>query len=93
MEFNPRRPKWAQVAEEIQRRIAAGEIGADDVISEVKLEDELGVSRPTIRQAMKYLRDELKLIETIPGRGSFIRLVDDQDEVHGGRDVAQGQPE
>ncbi|MFC5830042.1 GntR family transcriptional regulator [Nonomuraea insulae] len=73
IEYNPRIPKWRQVADEIQRRIEAGEIGYNDVISEVRLELELEVSRPTIRQAIAYLRDELKLIETIPGRGSFVR--------------------
>ncbi|WP_327109588.1 GntR family transcriptional regulator [Nonomuraea glycinis] len=73
MDFNPRIPKWRQVADEIQRRIEAGEIGYNDVISEVQLERELEVSRPTIRQAIAYLRDDLKLIETIPGRGSFVR--------------------
>ncbi|WP_127941003.1 GntR family transcriptional regulator [Nonomuraea polychroma] len=66
-------PKWRQVADEIKRRIDAGEIGYNDVISEVELERELEVSHLTIRQAIAYLRDELKLIETIPGRGSFIR--------------------
>ncbi|MGW0809002.1 GntR family transcriptional regulator [Nonomuraea sp. NPDC002799] len=76
IEFNPRIPKWSQVADEIKRRIEAGEIGYNDVISEVQLERELGVSRPTIRQAIAHLRDELKLIETIPGRGSFIRETD-----------------
>jgi DNA-binding GntR family transcriptional regulator len=47
-------------------------VSAQCARSSVKLERELEVSRPTIRQAIAYLRDELKLIETIPGRGSFV---------------------
>ncbi|MEV0591170.1 GntR family transcriptional regulator [Nonomuraea cavernae] len=80
IEYNPRIPKWRQVADEIQRRIRAGEIGYNDVISEVQLERELDVSRPTIRQAIAYLRDDLKLIETIPGRGSFVRESEPKSE-------------
>jgi hypothetical protein len=63
MDFHPRIPKWRQVADEIQRRIEAGEIGYNDVISEVQLERELEVPRPTIRQNS---RNPLPVISTGP---------------------------
>ncbi|MCX4665224.1 GntR family transcriptional regulator [Streptomyces sp. NBC_01381] len=70
-EFNPTRPKWEQIAEEVRRRIADGEYPVHGLISEVKLEQEFGVSRVTVRKATAALRAE-GLIVTTPGMGSFV---------------------
>lgn len=70
-EFNPTRPKWEQIAEEIRRRIAGGEYPVHGLISEVKLEQEFGVSRVTVRKATAALRAE-GLIVTTRGMGSFV---------------------
>lgn len=70
-EFNPTRPKWQQIAEEIRRRIASGEYPVHGLISEVRLEQEFGVSRITVRKATAALREE-GLIVTTRGMGSFV---------------------
>ncbi|MEV8016821.1 GntR family transcriptional regulator [Streptomyces sp. NPDC086554] len=70
-EFNPTRPKWEQIAEEIRRRIADGTYPVHGLISEVKLEQEFGVSRVTVRKATAALRAE-GLIVTTRGMGSFV---------------------
>ena len=71
MEFDPRYPKWEQIAEVIRERIASGEYAPRALISEVRLEQEFGTSRPTIRKATRALREE-GLITTHPGMGSFV---------------------
>lgn len=40
-----------------------------------------GVSRDTARRVHRYLRDKLRLIYTVPMRGSFVRAEGDADEV------------
>ncbi|WP_282614110.1 winged helix-turn-helix domain-containing protein [Streptomyces sp. XM4193] len=71
MEFDPRFPKWEQIAEVIRERIASGEYGPRALISEVRMEQEFGTSRPTIRKVTRALREE-GLITTHPGMGSFV---------------------
>ncbi|MFD3585664.1 GntR family transcriptional regulator [Streptomyces sp. NPDC058683] len=70
-EFDPTRPKWQQIAEVVRARIASGEYPVRGLISEVKLEQEFGVSRVTVRKATAALREE-GLITTTPGMGSFV---------------------
>ncbi|MFJ9708591.1 GntR family transcriptional regulator [Streptomyces sp. NPDC101234] len=70
-EFDPTRPKWQQIAEVVRERIANGEYPVRGLISEVKLEQEFGVSRVTVRKATAALRGE-GLITTTPGMGSFV---------------------
>lgn len=71
MDFDPTRPKWQQIADEVRRRIANGTLQPRALVSEVQLEAEFGVARSTIRKATAALRDE-GLIVTTPGMGSFV---------------------
>ncbi|MFJ8463183.1 GntR family transcriptional regulator [Streptomyces swartbergensis] len=70
-EFDPTRPKWQQIAEVVRQRIASGECPGRGLISEVKLEQEFGVARETVRKATAALREE-GLIVTTRGMGSFV---------------------
>ncbi|MEU4950754.1 GntR family transcriptional regulator [Streptomyces lavendulae] len=71
MEFDPRRPKWQQIADEITRRIATEQYAAGFQLSEVRLASEFGVNRDTVRKATAALR-ESGLITTTPSMGSFV---------------------
>ncbi|MFC9928702.1 GntR family transcriptional regulator [Streptomyces sp. NPDC127190] len=71
IEFDPTRPKWAQIADVLRRRITSGEYPPRTLISEVRLEQEFGVARTTVRKATAALRED-GLIITTPGMGSFV---------------------
>ncbi|WP_030677629.1 winged helix-turn-helix domain-containing protein [Streptomyces sp. NRRL B-1347] len=71
MEFDPRRPKWQQIAEVIRQRIRTGVYVPDFQLSEVRLADEFGVNRDTMRKATRALREE-GWITTTPNMGSFV---------------------
>lgn len=71
IEFDPTRPKWVQIAEILRMRIATGEYPPRTMISEVRLEQEFGVARVTVRKVTAALRTE-GLITTTPGMGSFV---------------------
>ncbi|MFI1099826.1 GntR family transcriptional regulator [Streptomyces melanogenes] len=71
MEFDPRRPKWQQIADEITRRIKGRQYPAGFQLSEVRLAEEFGVNRDTLRKATRYLREE-GWITTTPSMGSFV---------------------
>lgn len=70
-EFDPTRPKWAQIADVLRARIASNELPPRTLVSEVQLEREFGVARATIRKATAALRED-GLITTTPGMGSFV---------------------
>ncbi|TDQ55489.1 GntR family transcriptional regulator [Actinorugispora endophytica] len=72
MEYDPTRPKWVQIADVIRDRIESGEYPPRHLISEVRLEQEFGVARVTVRKATGALRSE-GLITTTPGMGSFVK--------------------
>ncbi|WP_245876597.1 GntR family transcriptional regulator [Streptomyces uncialis] len=72
MEFDPMRPKWQQIADEITRRIERGEYPERFQLSEVRLASEFGVNRDTVRKATKALRDS-GLITNVPNMGTFVR--------------------
>ncbi|MFG2135025.1 GntR family transcriptional regulator [Streptomyces sp. NPDC048751] len=66
------RPLYAQLADVIAGKIAAGELAPDRPIpSENHLADEYGVARLTARRAAQELR-ERGLIVTVRGKGSFV---------------------
>ena len=66
------RPLYVQVADAVAEQIEAGELRPGQVIgSEPYLMGEHGVSRGTVRAAMKLLR-ERGLIITVTGKGSFV---------------------
>ncbi|MEV0165211.1 winged helix-turn-helix domain-containing protein [Nonomuraea fuscirosea] len=71
-EFDEDRSRWEQILEVLNERIDSGEWGPKFKISEVKLMEEFGVARPTIRKAMERLRNAGK-IYTVPNLGSFVK--------------------
>src|ERR1700761_9030567 len=73
MAFEYAPPKYAQVVDEIKRRIEEGEYEPGSLLpSEHQLVQDFGVSRPTIVKALSALRQE-NWIETQQGKGSFVR--------------------
>ncbi|SDM34988.1 regulatory protein, gntR family [Nonomuraea maritima] len=70
-EFDEDRSRWEQILEVLVTRIDSGEWGPKFKISEVKLMEEFGVARPTIRKAMERLRGAGK-VYTVPNLGSFV---------------------
>ncbi len=66
-------PVYRQVADDIRARIDSGEYPAGDALpSETVLMTEYDISRPTLRDAIKLLRGEGRLIVE-HGRGMFVR--------------------
>jgi len=53
----PGEPLWAQVLTDLRRRLSVGEF-ADSFPGELALVDEYGVSRHTVREALRRLREE-----------------------------------
>jgi GntR family transcriptional regulator len=70
----PGRPLWQQVLEDLDRRIADGEI-VDRFPTDRELTEHYGVSRHTVREAVRHLRAR-GLVDRHRGRGSF--LTDDR---------------
>lgn len=64
-------PRSVQIADEIDRRILAGELEPRAPIYETRLVQEFGVARLTARKATKLLR-ERGSIYTVRGMGSFV---------------------
>ena len=62
---------YAQVADDVQRRITAGEISTK-LPSERSFAEEYGVAYTTVRHAMALLR-ERELIVTVHGRGTYVK--------------------
>ncbi|MGI5274896.1 winged helix-turn-helix domain-containing protein [Nonomuraea sp. CA-218870] len=72
MEIRPNAYMWRQVADEIKRRIEAGQYSPGMPIpAERRLAEELGLSIKTIRRAVAELRDE-GVLETLPQKGTFV---------------------
>ena len=67
---SPEHP-YVQLAGLLRERIKAGRIGPR-VPSIMELADESGLSAATFKRALALLREE-GLIETVPGRGTFVR--------------------
>src|SRR5256885_1310012 len=66
-------PKYAQVIDELRRRIESGEYPPGSLLpSEHQLSDEFQIARPTVVRALRVLRDD-GWIETQQGKGSFVR--------------------
>jgi Transcriptional regulators len=66
-------PKYAQLVQELQRRIEAGTYPPGSILpSENQLINEFGVSRPTVVAALRVLR-ESGWIESQQGKGRFVR--------------------
>jgi GntR family transcriptional regulator len=70
-EYTP--PKYAQVIEELQRRIENGEYPPGSLLpSEHQLSSEFAIARPTVVRALRVLRQD-GWIETQQGKGSYVR--------------------
>ena len=70
-EYTP--PKYAQVIEELRRRIESGEYPPGSLLpSEHQLTEEFQIARPTVVRALRVLRQD-GWIETQQGKGSFVR--------------------
>lgn len=73
-----RRPAYAQVADDLRRRIVAGALAVGDRLpSEDALADEFAVSRSTVREALRVLASQ-HLVTTTRGvtGGTFVALPD-----------------
>ena len=71
-------PLWVQVGADIRRRCADGEF-ADGVPGELSLREDYGVSRHTIREALRELRAE-GVIRSQRGRASSVRPGTQEDD-------------
>src|SRR5712691_544775 len=70
-EYTP--PKYAQVIDELRRRIESGEYAPGSLLpSEHQLSQEFAIARPTVVRALRTLRQD-GWIETQQGKGSFVR--------------------
>jgi DNA-binding GntR family transcriptional regulator len=66
------RPLWQQVADDLRADISAGSLTAGTRLpAEHELAAQYGVSRVTVRHAIKALADE-HLVEAVQGRGTFV---------------------
>ena len=61
----------AEVRSEIERLIVEGELAAGEKLNEVSLSSAMGVSRGTVREAIRSLADS-GLIDLIANRGAFV---------------------
>ena len=63
---------YRQIAEDLQRRIASGELvpGAQ-LPAEIDLREQYNASRNTVRDAIRWLMTR-GLVETRPGQGTFV---------------------
>jgi GntR family transcriptional regulator len=65
-------PMYRQIAEDLQHRIEAGELGPGAQIpTEIDLRERYRASRNTVRDAIKWLTTR-GLVETRPGQGTFV---------------------
>jgi GntR family transcriptional regulator len=64
-------PLWAQLVDELRRRLAEGDLSGR-LPTEPRLAADYGVSRQTVREAIRRLRDT-GLLTAERGRGTFVR--------------------
>ncbi|MER7445244.1 GntR family transcriptional regulator [Micromonospora avicenniae] len=67
------RPRYVQLAEELREKIQRGELPAGEPLpSEPELAEQTGISRTSVRNAIRQLR-EWGLVRAEQGRGTFVR--------------------
>jgi GntR family transcriptional regulator len=67
------RPQYVQLAEELRDKIVSGELSADKPMpSETELERTSGMSRTSVRNAIKLLKD-WGLVRSRQGQGTYVR--------------------
>lgn len=71
-------PLYEKIFEVIKEKILMGILKPGDPLVEVKLAEELGVSRTPIREALRQLELE-GLVYSIPHKGAFVAGVTAQD--------------
>ena len=75
------RAVFRQLADLLRRRIESGELGPGDPLpSELRLVQEYGISRTTVRQAIAQLRTE-GLVRVERPRGTFVRVPEEIEVV------------
>jgi DNA-binding GntR family transcriptional regulator len=62
----------AATAKNIQEAILRGDFAPGDPLREADLSEKLGVSRGTVREAVRLLHQQGALVEIIPHRGAFV---------------------
>ena len=62
----------AATAQNIQEAILRGDFAPGDALREADLSESMGVSRGTVREALRLLHQEGALVEVIPHRGAFV---------------------
>ena len=75
MEFTPAVSLTAQIADHIGLRIIRGELKPRDRIQELKVANELSVSRGSVREALLILESR-SLVEIMPRRGAVVRSLE-----------------
>ena len=80
------------VVEKLREAILAGLFLPGDRLVEADLCASLGVSRPSVREALRNLQAE-RLIEIIPNRGPQIPILSwrDAEEIYGVRSILEGE--
>ncbi|HSJ02891.1 MAG: GntR family transcriptional regulator [Verrucomicrobium sp.] len=64
----------------IQRKLLSGEWGSGDVLSELSVAQEMGISRTPVREAFRNLEQE-GVLEQVPRFGTRVRSLDRKDMV------------
>lgn len=67
-----------QVFHTLQEEILNGELAPGDALTEIRLSDELGVSRTPVREAIRKLENE-GLVRTIPNKGAVVVGISEKD--------------
>ncbi|WP_327698851.1 GntR family transcriptional regulator [Streptomyces sp. NBC_00459] len=63
---------YMAVADDVARRITAGELKSGDRIpGELEMAETYGIARMTVARAVKELRDR-ELVQTVRGKGTFV---------------------
>ncbi len=72
------RPLYEEVAERLRQRIYSRELSPGDWIDELKIADQLGISRTPLREALKVLATE-GLVTMKVRRGAYVTEVSERD--------------
>lgn len=71
---------YLHLAEQISKRIRSGTYNLGDKLpAERELAKRFGVSRTTVREALRIL-EKTEIIESVPGKGSFVRSLRHDDD-------------
>ncbi|SMH48839.1 transcriptional regulator, GntR family [Rathayibacter oskolensis] len=65
-------------ADAVRAKILAGDLAPGDRLIEERLTEELAISRPPLREALRLLENE-GIIDRLPRRGTFVKTLTDQD--------------